>query len=307
MAATRRARLSAAWFLFVLAPALGATKGADSDANCDATRQVSVSGSENLASETSYRATRDSLLRSLLVEAATIVNGADITARRSSGVTAVNDDISAVIESYETIKARGLIVSYSFPMHGEAVVETDIGPMLRLNLDVVVCDQSSVRPRVYIKIQGVNFTNFREFEKDLTAIVAGAIPAESDLIYIDGSQANAYYDYVVSGQVLSVAATVEENRWLRALGQTVTASGQPIVDSRQHRLSAIIQMKAYHPADDTYTLVHETVEKTISIKSRDGALARSIDEFIVEALDSTSLVLFEKIIKQRDFKKVRSR
>lgn len=280
---------------------------ASNTSDCKKSKMVRVTGASVLASELEYRKTRQSLLEGLLIEAATIVNGAEITTRLTTQTNVTNDQIEETLSEYGAIKARGVVLSYSFPMDAEHVSDSSLGTMLNLTVDVLVCDQSDVVPPTYVAIESIDFRNFEKYGgENLIDVVAGAIPANSNLRYVRDTETTPYRDFVVSGQVLSIAVTVEENRVSKAFNQVVTANGKQIIDHRLYRMSAIIALKAFNVPQDSYAIVHETIEKKLPWQNYDGALAQRIDEFIASSVHDASEKLYEKIIKNEGFVRVRA-
>lgn len=275
--------------------------------DCEKSKLVRVSGATVLASELEYRKTRQSLLEGLLVEAATIVNGVEITTRLTTQINVKGDQIQETMSEYGAVKARGVVLSYSYPMDAEHVADSSLGTMLNLTVDVLVCDQSNVVPPTYVAIEDIVFRNFEEYGgEDLINVAAGAMPENSSLRFVRDAETSPYRDFVVTGQVLSIAVTVEENRLRKALGQAVIVNGQPVVDHRLYRLSAIIAMKAYNVPQDSYAIVHETIEEKLPWQNFDGALAQRVDEFIASSVRDASGKLYDKIIKNEGFKRVRA-
>lgn len=275
--------------------------------DCKDTKKVQVSGTTVLENDLEYRATRQELLESLLVEAATLVNGAEITTRRTVQTTVTDDESTKKRSKYDAIKARGVVDSYSFPMDAEYVSESSLGMMLNLTVDVVVCDQSGIDPPIYIAIEDIILKKFEEAEgESLSYVVAGAMPADSSLRYVRDEEMSPYRDFVISGQILSVAATAERSRLRESINTVVRINGeQPFREERIVRLSAIIQLMAYNVAQDSYALISETIEDRIPWPGNDEALSQKVDEFIGAALNEASIELYRKIIKNEGFKRVR--
>jgi hypothetical protein len=280
---------------------------ASADDFCPITKLVRVEDTERNVSEVDYRKKRNRLLDHLLTEAVERVNGVETFARSSSKIDLNNDVLNMHTRQKNIQKSQGFVKSYSFPSNGEEVLETESGLTITLRLDVIVCDHSNLEGRIFIAVGRIDFKNFEKYlVSDLSDIVASGIPPDSNIFtvkYADNS--DQYYDYLITGKILSIGVTREVSGIKAVIGNVIRANGKPIVESRSYRLSAMIVLKADNSFDDTYTIVNETIEKQVSYSPYEESLERYIDEFITDSLEEASKVLFLKIRAQKDFRKLR--
>lgn len=272
---------------------------------CEDYTSVRVEGKSGLASDGDYLEVRTQLLNSLLVDAVAKVNGAQIRARETSLLREVNGEIDSQYDARTVRALKGLVKSYSFPPDGESTVsDRNFGKMLTMQLEVIVCDQAA-SDIVFVSLGDVAFPQFQEFSNEyLKEFVRAAIPAGSKLSLVGDEDDVAFYDYVITGKILNLSATVEESVLKAFLGKVVrTGNGRPIVDSKQYRISLTIALRAENAVDKSYVVITKTVERMYSSSVRpDGALAQRIDEFAGAAVGEVSGLLFKKIIDQEGFK-----
>lgn len=288
----------------VALPAVG-----DEMSDCEDYKSVHIEGKNGLASEADYLKSRNQLLNQLLVDAVAQVNGAEFRTRETTQLNVANGKVDDRYNQVNVRRAKGQVRSYAFAPDGETIEDSDIGKLLKLVLDVIVCVQPGGDDSVYVTVGDIEFPGYEEFaNQELTEFVRAAIPEDSKLRMVKNEGDVTYYDYVISGKIMNIAATFEDSALKAMIGNVVrTGNNKPIVESRYTRMSATIALKAQNAVDLSYTVVTETVERKVSVGMSEGALTQRINEFAGDAVRDVSAKLFRKVLNHEGFKQPTTR